>query len=289
MKFLAGAVCGSDIPKYLGQRDPDNPYTGCPGTPLHEVVGRIEKSCSGHFGTGERVVGIVAQARGLAEYVVNPAEYLHNVDDRLSDVQATVVQPVATVLSALSSVSEITGRSVAVLGLGPLGILFAQAAKARGAAHVIGVDRIERADVADIFGIDEVVTTDVRNWATNVDEQHRPELVIDAIGHDQRIVNAAVEAVSSGGEVLVFGLPEDHYVFPMRAFFRKNLTLRAGATRDWRSFLKAAQYHVLKHDVLTTKYITHIFSIGAAQEAYQLYANPAAGQLKVALTPPEPE
>lgn len=286
VRFLAGSICGSDIPKFLGHVDPDNPYTGLPGVPLHEFVGRIEATRSERFVPGDRVVGIVAQSRGLAEYVVNPAEFLCRVDNRLDDVQATVVQPVSTVLSAYSNVRDVAGRRVAVLGLGPLGTLFAQVANARGASHVTGVDRVDRTDVASAFGIDEVVTSEVRAWATSLGDERRPDLVIDAIGHRQEIVADAVEASAFGGELLVFGLPEDNYVFPMRTYFRKNLTMWAGATQDWQRFLAEAQDHVLKHDVLTDTYITHTMSMTDAQAAYRLYATPAQGRLKVALTPP---
>ena len=286
MRFVAGSICGSDIPKFLGHVDPDNPYTGMPGVPLHEFVGRIEASRSDRFEAGDRVVGIAAKSSGLAEYVVNPAHYLHSVDERLSDLQATVVQPVATVLSSYSNLRALVGRRVAVLGLGPLGMLFAQVAKAHGAAHVIGVDRVDRSDMGKAFGIDEVVTSEVRAWAAQLRDAERPDLVIDAIGHRQEIVSDAVHAVAFGGELMVFGLPEDHYVFPMRAYFRKNLTMWAGATQDWVRFLADAQEHVLKSDVLRDAYITHTLSIDDAEQAYRMYATPSPGRLKVALTPP---
>lgn len=286
MRFLAGSICGSDIPKFLGHVDPDNPYTGMPGVPLHEIVGRVEASRSDRFAPGDRVVGIAAKSRGLAEHIVNPAHYLHRLDDRLGDVEATVVQPVSTVLSAYSNVSDVAGRSVAVLGLGPLGIVFAQVAKTRGAAHVTGIDRVDRSDVGEAFGIDEVVTSEIRTWASGLDDRARPDLVVDAIGHRQEILSDAVDAVAVGGELLVFGLPEDHYVFPMRAYFRKNLTMWAGATQDWGRFLAEGQDHVQKHDVLTNAYLTHTLSINDAEQAYRLYATPASGRLKVALTTP---
>lgn len=285
LRFACGAICGSDIPKFLGHLDPDNPYTGMPGVPLHELVARVEASTSARFAPGDRVVGIVAQSRGLAEYVVNAARFVHRLDDRLSDVEATVVQPVSTVLSAFGNVGDVAGRSVAVLGLGPLGILFAQIAKARGARHVTGVDRVDRSDVGAAFGIDEVVTGEVRAWASWLSEDERPELVIDAIGHRQEIVADAVTAAGFGGEILVFGLPEDHYVFPMRTFFRKSLTLWAGATQDWERYLAEAERHVLAHEVLRTGYITEVYPVADAAEAYRRYATPAPGRLKIALVP----
>lgn len=288
LRFLAGSICGSDIPKFLGQVDPANPSTGGPGVPLHEFVGRVEVSRCDAFTPGTRVVGNVAGARGLSEYVVNPAAHLQPVDDRLGDVEATVVQPLATVMNALSHVSEVSGRSVAVLGLGPLGLLFTHLLKARGAARVIGVERIDRSDVAAAFGIDELVTADVHGWASALgDHDDRPSLVVDAIGHAPRHVADAIHALAYGGDLLVFGLPDDHYVFPMRAFYRKALRMWSGATREWTRFLGQAHAHVLEHDVLTSSYVTHRLPVFEAQQAYRTYASPSPGRLKVALTPPQ--
>ena len=287
LRFLAGSICGSDIPKFLGRVDPTNPATGRPGAPLHELVGVVEASRSDRLPPGTRVVGNVAGARGLSEYVVNPAAYLHPVDDRLGDVAATVVQPLATVMNALSHVPDVAARSVTVLGLGPLGLLFAHLLKSRGAVRVTGVDRVDRSDVAAAFGVDRPVCADVRSWAASLGDGERPSLVVDAIGHDQEHLASAIDALDHGGDLLVFGLPDEHYVFPMRAFYRKALRMWSGATRDWERFLGQAHEHVLRHDVLSTEYVTHTLPVLEAERAYRMYATPASGRLKVALTPPE--
>ena len=284
LRFGAGAICGSDIPKFVGIMDADNPYTGLPGVPMHEFVGDVEASRSDRFSPGDRAVGMVPQSNGLTEHVIIPAEYMVKIDDHLGDVDATMVQPLASVLNALDNVPDVKGKAVAVLGLGPLGVLFTHALKARGAKRVIGVDRIDRSDVADDFGIDEVVHGTVRDWATNLPADAKPALVVDAIGHRQEIVQDAVTALSVGGHVVIFGLPEDQYVFPMRSFFRKNLTMSGGATQDWIKFLELAQDYVLADPTLPKSYIRNVFPVAEAEAAYRMYSMPTRGRLKVALT-----
>jgi len=286
LKFAAGAICGSDVPKFLGLHDPDSPYTGRPGVPLHEFVGHVEASEAPEFVRGERVVGVIAGSRGLAEYVVNPAHLMFRLDDSLSDVHATVVQPLSTVLSALSRVPDVAGATVAVIGLGPLGLLFTHALKSMGAARVVGVDLVDRTDVGKAFGIDDVVVGESHAWASGLEDAgERPTLVVDAIGHRQEIINDGVRSLRSGGHLLVFGLPEDHYVFAMRSFFRKNLTMTAGATQQWTRFLGAAQRHLLDHPGLVDDYITDVYSITEAAAAFRSYATPTVGRLKIALVP----
>lgn len=287
VRFRAGAICGSDIPKFLGYHDSDNPDTGLPGAPLHEIVGTIETSRDTALKEGQRVVGIAKGSRGLSEVIRNPAHLLFPVDDRLNDVEATVVQPVSTVLSTLSHAGELEGKRVAVFGLGPLGLLFTHVAKSLGASEVIGIDRVDRSDVAARFGIDRMIHGEVREWARTCPAEEAPDIVIEAIGHRQEHLADAVDGVRDEGKLIIFGLPEDHYVFPMRRFFRKNLTLWAGTTRDWQAFLRQAQQYLIEHPSLCDAYVTDVFPIVRVDEAFRSYSVPRRGRIKVVLTPPE--
>lgn len=286
LKLGAGAICGSDVPKFLGVLDPDNPYTGQVGVPLHEIVGEVVASRAVGLPVGCRVVGIARTSHGLAEYLVNPASLLHQLTSDLDDVRSTIIQPVATILSTLDRMPDVHGARVAVIGLGPLGLLFTHGLKNRGASTVIGVDRVDRSDVAATFGIDELVIGGVREWAaTDRDDDKRPTLCVEAVGHHQDVVADVIRALAPHGHLFVFGLPEDHYVLPMRTFFRKHLTLQAGTTLDWHRFLAEAEAYVTTHPELLDSYVTHVFPVSRAQEAYETYTRPAPGRLKVALLP----
>jgi hypothetical protein len=69
-----------------------------------------------------------------------------------------------------------------ICGSGRSVVLFSHALKARGAAWVTGVDRLDRGDVAAAFGVDEPVWDDASAWARGLGEE-RPEIVVEAIGH----------------------------------------------------------------------------------------------------------
>ncbi len=184
--------------------------------------------------TGTRIVGWAEGHHGLAEYFVSRTDAIIALDEgELSDAEATVIQPLCTVLHQLDRIPDVAGRRVAVIGQGPIGLLFSHALKARGAAWVTGVDRVDRADVAAAFGVDEPVWDDAAAWAAALREQERPELVVEAVGHHAGPLEAAVGALADGGTVLAFGVPdESHYAFPFTAFFRKHATLLAGAATD---------------------------------------------------------
>ena len=281
VRYRVGGICGSDLPAFTGVRSIDHPNTGGIGTPLHEIVGDVVASESDRLRVGDRVVGHAGNV-GLQELVTIPAANLHALSPTLSDLEAIVAQPLATVLCALDRVGDLAGRRAAVLGLGPMGVLFAAVLKARG-AHVTGVDRVDRSSVAEAFGIDDAVTAQTREWATELPDQSH--LVIDAIGHSQEVLDDCVTAARPHGEIFVFGLPEEHYVMPMRRFFRKFLTLHAGITWNWPHHLAAAERFLLAHRDLAPSTVTHTFRLDNARDAFLSALHPSSGRLKIALVP----
>jgi L-iditol 2-dehydrogenase len=283
VRLQAGGICGSDLPSFRGRRNPFVDFYGEPGYPLHELVGEVVGSTAEDLPTGTRVVGWAEGHRGLAEYFVARADNLLALDGELSAVEATVIQPLCTVLHALDRI-DVAGRRVAVIGQGSIGLLFSHALKARGAASVTGVDRVDRRDVAAAFGVDDPVWDDSAAWSAGLDPAEGPQVVVEAVGHQTGTLEDAVLAAAPGGTVLAFGVPDDtHYPFPFTAFFRKHLTLLAGATTDRRDALAQAAEYLREHRDLLAPYITDVLPVARAQEAFELAVRPAPGRLKVVL------
>ncbi|HEX6355199.1 zinc-dependent alcohol dehydrogenase [Actinophytocola sp.] len=284
VRFRLGGICGSDLPAFSGVRNLENPHTGRVGAPLHEIVGDVVASAANRLRVGDRVVG-TAWPVGLQELITVPADQLHVLSPDLTDMAAIMMQPLATVLCALDRIGDVAGRHAAVLGLGPMGVLFCVVLRARG-AHVTGVDRVDRADVVKTFGIDQLIVGQTHEWVMGLTDADRPDLVIDAIGHSQDVLADCVAAASPHGEIYAFGLPEEHYVLPMRVFFRKALTLRGGVTSNWPAHLAAAEQFVLLRQDLASAYVTHSFPLTEARDAFLTALRPSAGRLKIALTLP---
>jgi threonine dehydrogenase-like Zn-dependent dehydrogenase len=284
-RFLAGAICGSDLPGFLGRPNPVLPDVhGSAGYPLHELVGEVVATRAADVPVGARIVGWAEGMRGLAELYVARGDSVLVLDDGLPSIPATVVQPLSTVLYSLDRVGDVAGRRAAVIGQGPLGLLFSHALKARGAAHVTGVDVVDRRDDGPAFGVDEVVWEQSASWAATLHPDRRPDVVIEAVGHQVGTFTDALEAVGFGGRVFAFGVPDDHsYPIPFVSFFRKNLTLMSGVALDRRKSLEQSRAYLASHPGLTERYITHTLPVSEAQRAFELAVVPSPGRLKVAL------
>lgn len=285
----AGGICGSDLPFFKGApflhaADPAGRTTPAPGFPLHEVVGEVVASRHPEHSPGDLVVGWASAFDGIAELVVTDGEGLAGYDTTMPPTTAVMLQPLACVLYAAEQVGDVRGRTVAVIGQGPIGLLFSHVLKQRGAGRVVGVDRVDRSDAAGVFGVDETVTASANLWSATVADADRPELVVEAVGHQVTTLQDCVDGVAFGGQVLYFGIPDD-LVYPvdMMTFVRKNLTLRAGVTLERRRVLRDAGAYLADHPALREAYVSDVHPVGRTQEAFAAAVQPRVGQYKIAL------
>jgi 2-desacetyl-2-hydroxyethyl bacteriochlorophyllide A dehydrogenase len=177
-----------------------------------------------------RIVGIHAEG-GLAEYVAVPAKNILAIPDGVPFEQAAVcTDAVITPLHALAEIAGLMpGESVAVIGVGGLGLHAVQIAKLGGASPVIAVDtratQLERArqsgadvavDAARQPVVDAVLTATA---GVGVD------VAAEFIGA-QATIGQAVECLRTGGRAVIVGLGTDPItVLPPTVFVRKQLQL----------------------------------------------------------------
>ncbi len=107
------------------------------------------------------------------------------------------LQPLACVLYALEQLPKLKGRHVAVIGQGSIGLLFSYAAKALGARHVTGVDPVDRDAIAKEFGVDTIVRATSDRWVSHLESNDKPDIVIEAVGHQVATLGHAIEAAAS--------------------------------------------------------------------------------------------
>jgi threonine dehydrogenase-like Zn-dependent dehydrogenase len=291
VRMLAGGVCGSDLPFYRGGTSPAGTPTehgfGRAGFPMHEVVGEVLASRHADHAAGDQVVGWASAFDALAELVVTDGEGLAGYDRSLAPAAAILLQPLACVLYAVEQVGDVAGASVAVLGQGPMGLLFSHVAAAAGARRVIGVDRVDRSELGALFGVDEVVHAPSDRWVAGLRDSDRPDIVIEAIGHQAATINHAIDAARPGGQIYYFGVPDEpSYAVNLRGLLRKNLTLRSGATWERRRMLAAADDYLRQHPALAETYVTDVLPVDDAQAAFTRALRPAPSQAKIVITAP---
>ncbi|MCK0177406.1 MULTISPECIES: zinc-binding dehydrogenase [Mycobacteriaceae] len=290
LRFDAAGVCGSDLPGFRGTRgripgDSGRCAAEKDGFPIHEIAGEVLASRHPDHRVGDRVVGWASGFDGLAEQLVADGNGLVAYDPALRATHAVALQPLACVLYAVEQLPELRGRHVAVIGQGSIGLLFSYVAKTAGAARVTGVDPVDRRAVGPHFGVDEVVRATSDRWVSHLTQDDKPDIVIEAVGHQVGTLAHAIAAAAFGGTVFYFGVPDDDsYPIDMRMMLRNNLTLKSGVTMERRRVLARAGEFAADHPDLLRHYVTHTFGVDEAQQAFDTAGRPDPGRVKIAIT-----
>jgi L-iditol 2-dehydrogenase len=255
---MAG-ICGSDKPGFITGVN-ENGETPA-GYPVHECVGTVSRSSGDQSLVGRRVIAIPNNDAGLSERFHASITKLHVIQSRLPLSTIILAQPLATVLAALDRVGDVHNQRVAVIGLGPIGLKIGFVLRQRGAAHIAGFDPRDRTHSPLVSAFDRIETGPVP-----IDEF---DLVVDAVGHNEDVVNSAIEAAAHRGTVLFFGVPDsDTYRIKFNRFFRKNLMMVANVQPDWSRYLPMAEEFLVNHPELSAL-VTDICPVDSVEKAYE--------------------
>lgn len=113
----------------------------------------LGNNCSINYAIGYQFSG------GFAEYILlneTTVKYgpVHHVPDGLSDVAATLAEPLACCINGLELAQLKAGETVVVFGLGPVGCLLIETARHLGAGKIIAIQRSRpRLEMAKELGV----------------------------------------------------------------------------------------------------------------------------------------
>src|SRR5215218_1087210 len=315
VRVEATGVCGSDLHIYHGRVEVE------PGFTLgHEFVGTVVAVGDGvtRVAEGDRVLGCFCSACGQcfycrrgdfhkcddgrvfghgktlgslqgaqAEQVLVPHANLtlRRVPERMSDDAALFAGDVmGTGWHAVDQAGIRPGDSAAVLGLGPVGLCAVQAAKAAGAARVIGIDSVEeRLGIAAGFGAEPVHLTDddPRGAVKRATDGRGVDAAIDAVGHPDAL-ELACRVTRKAGTVSAIGVYAERIQVHMGIVWIKALTLKTGHANVIGHVDRVLA--MMAGGVLDpTPLVTHHMALDDAPEAYAAYDRREA--LKIVMTP----
>jgi threonine dehydrogenase-like Zn-dependent dehydrogenase len=261
-----------------------------PGAPIHESVGQVVESQSKQFQPGDVVLAIPEGDQGLAEYyVAQTCKAIHLPAELANSDDSCLIQPLSTVLNAVNQLGEVKGKSIAVIGLGSIGLFFCWLLKKRATGHILGIDpNPHRCQAAEKLGASTTISMRsveyIHAARQELNQQPPLDICIEAVGHQSETLNDCIDLVRKQGTVLSFGVP-DQLVYPIEyeTFFRKNATLVAVVTPDWSDYLsRSCDLFLACHEELAWL-VTHRLPIMDAQKAFTLYERHEENILKVIL------
>ncbi len=316
IKVDACSICGSDLHIYHGHGFSED-LGFCVG---HEAVGEVVeigravhrlkvgdkvmlpaavgcgacRSCLAgniancEFGLGA-CYGLSARLQGSqAEAVRVPAADMNAVlvPDGVSMDQALMMtDALATAWYGARRAEIRPGSGVAVIGLGPIGLMAVDSAFVMGAHMVFAIDPIaERRALAEAAGAIALHPADALETIREATHGRKLECVIEVVG-SEATVDLALRLVARRGTVSVIGVQQSkRYAFPLERAFGAGLTFRAG-TCSVPEELPALFPLVQSGRLRPERYISHRLALSAGAEAYRLFEAREAGALKMVLAP----
>jgi threonine 3-dehydrogenase len=188
-----------------------------------------------HMCERTRILGVDREG-AFAQYVAIPeAVVWQNDRTKLPPELATLQEPFGNAVFATSE-QDLAGRSVAVLGCGPIGLFTIAIARASGAAVVVAADlRPFRLELARTMGATAVVDVDRAGDTAEWFKSHHEGLGFDVVFEMSGAPSAIADAfriARNGGRVVLFGIPSRPVEIDVaEALIFKNLNVLAVSGR----------------------------------------------------------
>ena len=284
------ALCGSNMGQYTGEGVwGDLEFPNPTGWAGHENIGTIVASrCEGWY-PGALVLAQPEGYFGFAEFIVARPPGIASLPPDPPDVAALIVaQPLATVLRALTRTGHVINQRCAVVGQGPMGLIWTYVLRLMGARQVIATDLLAwRLEWSKRFGADAVIDASKEDVAREVRERTGGEMIdfcVDAAGKPDSMSTAA-HLVRHGGRLFVFGMPDyNDQKFPWHYVFRNETEIITCVGPECAAFFQTAADMVVDGRASDLgAMVTPRMPWDQAAEAFEMYARCAEGSLKLTL------
>ena len=298
IKVAAAGVCLSDVHFLEGVLSPGY-LLGDHVTLGHEVAGVIDQVGTGvtTSSVGDRVVVIAGQRNkaqqittmgfdydgGWAEFVVTKAELVAKIPDTLPFEQAAIIpDAVSTPWAAISSTGKIqTGESVAVFGVGGLGIHAVQLLKIVGCSKVIAID--PRADAranALACGADYAFAPE-----DSALQQHRGLNAAFDFAGVTSVRKQALSLLGEHGRLVIVGIANEPIVIPNDMAFTYMRTQIMGHYGSEELHVRELIEFAAQGKLDLSQSITEVMPLEKAGQALDKLANKVGNPIRIVLKP----
>ncbi|MBE7470601.1 MAG: L-threonine 3-dehydrogenase [Anaerolineae bacterium] len=180
----------------------------------------LDNQCTNYSTIGTAIDG------AFAPYLRAPQSALYKISASVPRDDAAFFEPLSCVVGSVARAPIQAGDNVAIIGAGPMGLLFAQAYRLLGAGRIIVADVSPyRLSVAEEMGMDVALNpaqVDLPQAVHDLTELGA-DVVVDAVGNQ---MGTAIKLARRGGHVILFGLrPHDNPPINQYTITRYDLTI----------------------------------------------------------------
>jgi len=305
----AVGICGSDLHYYL-EGGIGAAQIKAPFVPGHEFAGRMAvdyepmglvrgelvavdpaRPCGhcewcrrGHVNLCPNVefAGAPPHGGAMTERIAVEPHQIYRLPPSLNASEAVMLETLGVSLHAIDLAKPKLLESVAVIGLGPVGLCAVQLLREAGVGEILAIDPLAfRAQAALAMGAAKAGGDHraIADWT----QGRGVDLVVEATNAPQGFQLAA-NAARIGGRIVLVGIPEGNsYTLTADVARRKGLTIRF--SRRMGDVYPRTIRLVAEGRIDVKSVVSHRFPIGQAPEAFAMQADYADGALKTLICP----
>ncbi|MEZ5351375.1 MAG: zinc-binding dehydrogenase [Bryobacteraceae bacterium] len=314
VRVKAALTCGTDVKVF--RRGYHARMIVPPALFGHELAGDVVAvgSAVSKFAVGDRVVAANSAPCGTcfycrkgnenlcedllfnngayAEFMRIPGRIVerntHVIPDHISYQDAALIEPLACVIRGIEETGLQRGDTVAVLGLGPIGLMFVRLAKSRGARVIAVGRRKSQTERAASMGADEVLVSDggsdIVSEVRRLTAGYGADIAYEAVGIPETW-EQAVRMVRRGGTVNFFGgCPSDSRVSLETALLHYSEITCKASFHHTPAHIQAALDDVSRGEITAAHLVNRVEPLSNLLEVMR-YLMSHNGHMKTAIIP----
>lgn len=302
IKLSKVGICGSDVHLFLGHRSLSKPTViGHEGLGMIDKVGegvigrkvgervavepnipcqrcKFCQSGRGYICSNKRVLGLLENGC-FAEYVCLPSDFAWSVPDEISDEDAVCIEPMAVGVHALFSSSAKPGDTIAIVGLGAIGLLLNHLALRLGYQVLvteINQNKLQKAVQEGSIAANGDAETLLSIWTDN-----EVVAVFECAG-SAATATLVASAAPRGAEIVLVGLSEKPAEFVPLKIAREGITIVPSIIYHHPTDFKRTIQLIQRKVVSPSKIISSFAPFGALQTALETASK--GGESKIVVT-----
>lgn len=262
----------------VGQRVAVNPMIPC-GKCYFCKCGK-GNLCGNRRSLGTTIGGI--QTHGaMQEYITVPEWMIVPISDNVSYQSAALLEPCGVTLACAKKGHTEQEQSVAVLGVGPIGLLIIKFLKALGVPKIIASDIIDkRLEKAKECGADYVFNSAKVNLVEEVrklTDGYGVDRAINAAG--EFVINQSFQLIKHGGTSVLVALTHDKIeIDPMEIVGRE---LKFVGSYMFSTEMAEAEQMLAQGKLVVEDLITSTYSLEEGKTAFDILSQPDNDEIKV--------
>lgn len=225
----------------------------------------------------------------FVQYMTIRADMVFPIPDHLSFEAASLVEPFSVGIHAAKRCKLQAGSTVAIMGMGPVGLTAVAAAKSFGASRIIATDLEQvRLDAAKRMGATDVINVKETDAVQRIRELTDGEGVDAAweTAGNPRALQSALYSLRRGGKLVIVGLPAQDEI-PLNVPFMADNEIDIYGVFRYANTYPTGIGFLAGDGIDAMSLVTDRYPLEQTQEALERAIHNKSGSLKVMVYPNE--